>query len=294
MSGNERPVSGPDGMAGPDGWAGPDGMASPDGLGGVAGWAMPAAAGYVRDGVLRTTGEAGRVFPWASVTKVVTALAVWIAVEEGAVGWDDAAGPPGATLRHLLAHASGIAPDSDLAIAPPGRRRIYSNRGIELAAAHVRSSTGIPFEVYVSEAVLDPLQMTSTRFANPAWGAAGPLTDLLALAAELQRPTLIAPSTLAAATAPAFPGLGGVLPGFGPQSDNSWGLGVEIRDHKAPHWTGGLNSPETFGHFGRSGSFLWVDRRAGVAAASLADRDFGPWAAEAWPALSDAILGACR
>ena len=50
------------------------------------------------------------------------------------------------------------------------------------------------------------------------------------------------------------------------------------------------NSATTFGHFGQSGSFLWVDPDAGLACASLADRPFGEWAAQAWPALSDAVL----
>ena len=259
-------------------------------LGGVSGWEVTAAAGYLREGTVRTTGPVDRPFAWASVTKLVSALAVWVAVEEGAAAWDDPAGPPGATLRHLLAHASGLAPDTDQVMAPPGSRRIYSNRGIEAAAAHVASSAGMAFEEYVSEAVLDPLGMSSTTFGNPARGAEGPLTDLLKLAAELQQPTLVAPETHRAATTPAFPGLRGVLPGFGPQDDNSWGLGVEIRDHKDPHWTGRLNSPGTFGHFGQSGSFVWIDPAAGVAAASLADRNFGPWAASAWPALADAIL----
>ena len=70
----------------------------------------------------------------------------------------------------------------------------------------------------------------------------------------------------------------GVLPGFGYQPHCDWGLGFEIRDRKAPHWTGSRNSPRTFGHFGQSGSFLWVDPEARVACASLADRDFGDWA----------------
>ena len=66
-------------------------------------------------------GPTGRRFPWASVTKVLTALAVWVAVEEGTVAWDDPAGPLGATMvAHLLAHASGLAPDGDTVLAPPG------------------------------------------------------------------------------------------------------------------------------------------------------------------------------
>ncbi|HMC40499.1 MAG TPA: serine hydrolase domain-containing protein [Acidimicrobiales bacterium] len=263
---------------------------TPAALEGVSSWDAVAAAGFVAGREVQTAGPAGQVFEWASVTKLVTALAVWVAVEEGIAGYDDPAGPPGSTLRHLLAHASGLAPDADDVLAPPGRRRIYSNRGVELAAQHVAAAAAMPFEDYAREAVLEPLGMKATRLVQPAWGAAGPLEDLLRLASELQAPTLVAPATLAASSSPAFPGLPGVLPGFGPQPDNSWGLGVEIRDHKQPHWTGRLNSPRTFGHFGRSGSFLWVDPEAGVAAASLADRPFGPWAAQAWPELSDAVL----
>lgn len=261
-------------------------------LAAVTSWGFPAAAGWRRPAQPAVTaGPAEQVFPWASVTKVVTALAVWVAVEEGSVSWDDQAGPSGATLRHLLAHASGVAPDDDRILAPPGQRRVYSNRGIELAAGHVTARTGFRFDRYVAEAVLEPLGMTATIFSgSPASGATGPLVDLLTLAGELLEPKLVDRSTLAAATTVAYPGLAGVLPGFGPQPTNDWGLGVEIRDSKSPHWTGRRNSPQTFGHFGRSGSFIWVDPDAGVALCSLAGRDFGPWAAEAWPELSDAVL----
>ena len=81
-----------------------------------------------------------------------------------------------------------------------------------------------------------------------------------------------------------------MLPGFGRQEPNDWGLGLELRDAKTPHWTGARNSPRTFGHFGRSGTFLWVDPAAGVALGVLTDRPFGDWAAVAWPRLADAVL----
>ncbi len=55
---------------------------------------------------------------------------------------------------------------------------------------------------------------------------------------------------------------------------------------------GRRNSPATFGHFGRSGTFLWVDPVAGLGVGCLTDRPFGAWAGEAWPALSDAVLAA--
>ena len=72
----------------------------------------------------------------------------------------------------------------------------------------------------------------------------------------------------------------GVLPGFGRQEPNDWGLGLELRDHKFPHWTGSHNSERTFGHFGRSGTFLWVDPEPGIALACLTDLEFGEWATE--------------
>ena len=115
--------------------------------------------------------------------------------------------------------------------------------------------------------------------------------DLARFAAELQVPTLLAPQTLAEATQTAYPGMDGALPGYGMQRPNDWGLGFEeLRAHKSPHWTGSRNSPETFGHFGRSGTFLWVDPKAGAACVALTDRDFDQWAKDAWPVFSDEVL----
>ncbi|MGC8471600.1 MAG: serine hydrolase domain-containing protein [Acidimicrobiales bacterium] len=246
-----------------------------------------------------TTGDADRSFPWASVTKLCTALAVLVAVEEGTIALSDPAGAPGATVAHLLAHASGLAPDHPEPIAPPATRRIYSNAGYEVLGELLADRAGIPVHEYVTEAVFVPLGMSGAQLApgaSPAHGAEGTLCDLLALGAELLSPQLVSPETLAAATRVAFPNLPGVLPGFGRQDPNDWGLGFEIRDRKRPHWTGSCNSPTTFGHFGRSGSFLWVDPEARIACGALCDLDFGSWAAGAWPVLSDAVmrtLGAC-
>jgi len=222
-------------------------------------------------------------------------MATWVAVEEETVRWNDPVGPEGSTLAHLLAHASGLAPDSEEVLSPPARRRIYSNRGIELAAGHVADRAGMPFDEYVATGILQPLGMTATRIAgSPASGGIGSLEDLLTLGRELLSPTLVSRATVESATHVAFPGLVGVLPGFGRQDPNDWGLGVEIRDGKNPHWTGRLNSGGTFGHFGQSGSFLWVDPLLGLCLASLAGQPFGPWAAEAWPVLSDLVIEALR
>ena len=259
----------------------------------VADWPVGVAAVAVvsSSGVVATAGPVDRPFPLASVTKVLTAMACWVACEEGTLDLDAPVGPPGSTVRHLLAHASGLAFDSDDVVAPPGRRRIYSNRGIELAADHLAARASVPFDVYLTESVLQPLGLVATTLdGSPAADGIGTVDDLSRVANELLAPTLVAPATLQAATAVVFPGLDGVLPGFGRQHPNDWGLGVEIRDAKSPHWTAEGNSPATFGHFGRAGGFLWVDPLAGVACACLTDTDFGPWAATAWPLLSAAVL----
>ena len=254
--------------------------------------ARVAVAACTAAGVAGRHGDTGHRFAWASVSKPVSALAVLVACEEGAVGLDDTVGPPGSTLAHLLAHASGLSPDDpSVTLAHPAARRIYSNAGIELAAAHVEAATGIRFADYLDEAVLTPLGMTTARLAgSPAHGMEGGLDDLCAVVGECFAPRLVHPDTFARATTVAFPGLAGVLPGFGRQDPCDFGLGFEVKGAKQPHWTGTACSPTTFGHFGQSGSFFWVDPAAGVAAAGLADRPFGPWAAVAWPELADAVL----
>jgi CubicO group peptidase (beta-lactamase class C family) len=237
-----------------------------------------------------TVGDRNAKFPWASVTKLATALAALVAAEEGVLDLDDPAGPPGSTIRHLLAHASGLPPDAETPIAKPGTRRIYSNAGFEVLAKVVAEWAEMPFADYLRQAVLEPLGLSASLEGSPASGVSGTLDDLLALGCELLTPTLIAAETLAEATAVAFPGLVGVLPGFGRMDPNDWGLGFELRDEKRPHWTGERNSARTFGHFGQSGSFLWVDPEARLACGCLCDTPFEDWAREAWPRLSDAVL----
>jgi CubicO group peptidase (beta-lactamase class C family) len=228
---------------------------------------------------------------WASVTKLVTALAALVAAEEGVIDLDEPAGPEGSTVRHLLAHASGLPFERGAPTGRPGRRRVYSNVGFETLADHIAERADMPFGDYLDAGVLQPLGMQAELRGSPAADLYGSLDDLVILARELQRPTLVVPETLAEATTVQFPGLAGVLPDFGRFDPNDWGLGFELRDEKSPHWTGARNSPRTFGHFGGSGTFLWVDPEAGVALGVLTDLEFGEWAKEAWPGLSDAVLG---
>jgi CubicO group peptidase (beta-lactamase class C family) len=263
-----------------------------DALRAIDGWgAGVAAAGVARaQEVVATYGDVESELPWASVTKILAGVAFLVALEEGTIDLDEPAGPPGATLRHLLSHASGLPVDGDEPLTEPGRRRIYSNTGIELAARLLEQRAEMPFADYFSQAVVQPLGLVGRLAGSPAHGYRGPLGDLLALGRELLRPTLVAEETLAEATTVQFPGLDGVLPGLGRMEPNDWGLTLELRDAKSPHWTGARNSERTFGHFGASGTFLWIDPAAGLVCGALTDRPFGDWAKEAWPAFSDAVL----
>ncbi|UQX87546.1 beta-lactamase family protein [Jatrophihabitans telluris] len=269
-------------------------------------WPVTRAAAAVVSaaGVIAGHGDLDEPFLLASVTKPLTALATLVAVEEGALGLDVALGEtglvdasvaaqlPGATLRHLLAHASGIAPDKPIRAASAGTRRIYSNAGYDLIGTMVEAATEMPFAQYLSEALFAPLAMSAAELrGSPAKDAWAGVSDLAGLLAHLLDPAgLLHASSLQAATTVQFPGLSGVLPGFGRQEHNDWGLGFEIRDHKQPHWTGARNSPATYGHFGRSGTMVWLDPAAGLALVALSDRPFDEWAANAWPALSDSVL----
>jgi CubicO group peptidase (beta-lactamase class C family) len=271
-------------------------IAAVDALHQIDAWDAPfAAAGVTRAGrEVATRGDRTRSVRLASVSKPVTALATLVAAEEGVVDLDEPAGPPGATVRHLLAHASGLPFEGATPIAPPGRRRIYSNEGFRLLGDHLAHAAEMPFAEYVRAAVVEPLGLSLDPSGHPGAGMHGSLDDVLALGRELLAPRLVAAETHAEMVSVQFPGLDGVLPDFGRFNPLDWGLGVELRGAKEPHWSGTHTSPRAFGHFGGSGTFLWVDPALGVACAALTTREFGDWAKEAWPRLSDAVVGELR
>lgn len=241
-------------------------------------------------GVIAQHGDIEHVFRWASITKLATALAVLAAVDDGSIGLDEPAGPPGSRVRHLLAHASGLSFDG-MTIAAPGTRRIYSNAGFDVLGSVLAERSNEPFIDVLTARVLAPLGMTATVLdGQPSSGLYGPLRDAVALARELLRPTIVSAETMSLATTVAFPGLKGLLPGVGTFDPLDWGLGFELRDAKVPHWTATANSAATFGHFGGSGTFIWVDPLLDRSLVCLTDRDYGPWALEAWPALSDDVI----
>ena len=263
----------------------------------VRSWPVPNAAAAVvgADGTgIASVGAGATVFRLASVTKVLTAWSTLVAIEEGIVHLDDAVGQPGCTLRHLLAHAGGYPFEGDDPVAAPQSRRIYSNTGIELVARHVEQAAGVAFADYLAESVTEPLVMASTELrGSPAHAVWSSVADLCSLLAELQSPRLIHRSTASDAVRTHYPGLAGIVPAMGRFDPCPWGLGVEVRGDKSPHWTGTTNSPATYGHFGAAGTMLWVDPAAGVGLVALTDRSFDDWAVEAkrsWRELSDAVV----
>jgi CubicO group peptidase (beta-lactamase class C family) len=259
----------------------------------LEGWPVERVAAAVigPDGVRWEAGDRNWTTRIASISKVIVGYAGLVATEEGTISLDESAGRPGATFRHLLSHAAGYDFDSPRMAGDVGTRRVYSNVGIEVFAAHLAEAADMTADEYIHAAVLEPLAMAASFLdGSPAHGIHSSVEDLGRFAAELLRPSLISPATHAALTSVQFPGLGGVLPGFGRFEDNAWGVGAEIKADKQPHWAGSLTSPATFGHFGGSGTFLWVDPTIDLACVVLTDREFGPWAVEVWPTFSDEVV----
>jgi CubicO group peptidase (beta-lactamase class C family) len=174
-----------------------------------------------------------------------------------------------------------------------GEQRIYSSAGFEVLADLISAETGIEFADSLQQGVCEPLSMSSTSLRGSAGHMAhSSVADLTAFAAELLDPKLVSRELFAEAISVQFPGLDGFVPGYGKHRPCDWGLGYELRSAKNPHWTGTTNSPGTFGHFGQSGTFLWVDPELSSACVVLTDRAFGPWAKPLWTDFNDSVVAA--
>lgn len=265
----------------------------------IATWPVDHAAAAVvtRQGIA-VAGDADRIFHLASLTKPLTGWAVMVAVEEGVIDLDgplrhvDA--PDRATMRHLLSHAAGFGFDDPRPMSPIERRRMYSNTGFERAAAELAAAAEMPFGEYLGAAVFEPLAMATAELrGSPAHGVHASVVDMARFVGEMRRPRLLAPETVDEVRRTQYPDLAGIVPDVGRFDPCPWGVAVEIRGDKSPHWTGSLNDASTFGHFGGSGTMMWVDPHADVGAVALTDREFREWRDEAlrlWPEFSDAVL----
>lgn len=270
----------------------------PEPLEPIAGWhaVEVAAAAVSLDLSPVVVGPIDRPFRLASLTKPLVGWAVMVAVEERVVDLDETVegAPPGATLRHLLAHAGGLPFEGTESVAIPGTTRIYSNSGFELIGSHLEHRSQIPMADYLREAVFEPLGMTATELVgSPAHGVWSSVADLIRFLSEVLDPRLIATSTAEQALMTQYPSIGGIVPGVGRFEPCPWGLGFEIAGDKSPHWTGRRRSPRTVGHFGGAGTMMWADPVTRLGVIALTDLPFDRWsgtAVRSWAELSDHVV----
>jgi len=136
------------------------------------------------------------VFDLASLTKcIATTTSIMKLVQEGRVRLNDPVavylpefaqnGKQDITIRELLTHYSGLAPDLDLLtpwtgrdaafamamaqkpLNPPGSRFVYSDINFEVLGFVVEKVTGESLDVFASKNIFAPLGMRHTRFLPP-------------------------------------------------------------------------------------------------------------------------------
>ena len=137
------------------------------------------------------------IFDMASLTKcIATATSVTKLLQEGRVRLNDRVsaylpdfaqnGKQEITVRELLTHYSGLAPDLDLKQPwqgrdtayrmameqkpqfPPGTRFVYSDINFETLGFIVEKVTGMSLNEYAQQNIFTPLGMKDTRFLPPA------------------------------------------------------------------------------------------------------------------------------
>jgi CubicO group peptidase (beta-lactamase class C family) len=137
-------------------------------------------------------------FQLCSISKQFAAAAALLLAEAGRLALDDPVdrwlpgGPPqwaGVTLHHLLSHTAGVphwleAPGLDPAEpTPPGQRLAaiqaaplrtapgqawhYSSPGFVLVGLIVERASGHPYARFLTERILDPLDLTATSIGGP-------------------------------------------------------------------------------------------------------------------------------
>jgi CubicO group peptidase (beta-lactamase class C family) len=272
------------------------------------------------------------IFGIASISKVLTATAVMLLVEEGRVGLNrpvqeyipefDGEGKGAITVRHLLTHTSGmrdkevngleaegggehhltpIEPTQDPGMheflyycykaslwQPPETEFCYFNAGFDILGEIVRRVSGRSFSDFTRERIFLPLGMMDTYFSVPDglrdrvvkyhlskfdWdlmrspcpaGCAFATTMDIAIFGQtfLNRGSygdvhLLSPTTVNAMLSNQTAGIPGRLADgeIAPPWGLGWILFGDARVRKVPS----LWSPQSYGHFGASGTALWVD-----------------------------------
>lgn len=246
--------------------------------------------------LLGTWGDQDKVYPWMSVTKLVTSRTILGAVENGVLDLEQSleqlpgvSEPRPVSVADLLAHRAGLDHEKREFTRDPHSRRVYSNSGYEILGDLLSERSGVPFATWVVEMVFSPLGIKRELRGSPAWGMHGSLRELLAFAFEAACPRFLSPKLFSAWSGSDGMQLPGVVPGYGFYRDNAWGLGCEVRAAKDPHWTLPGSSAQTYGHFGQSGSFLWIDPASRLGAVFLGQEAFGALHKQLWPKLNCAL-----
>ncbi|MFZ0744138.1 MAG: serine hydrolase [Terracidiphilus sp.] len=136
------------------------------------------------------------IFDLASLTKcIATTTAMMQLIQQGRVRLNDPVaaylpefaqnGKANITVRELMTHFSGLAPDLDLTqpwkgraaaysmameqkpAIPPGTRFVYSDINFETLGFLVEKVSGVPLNEYASTHIFGPLGMHDTRFLPP-------------------------------------------------------------------------------------------------------------------------------
>jgi beta-lactamase class C len=216
--------------------------------------------------------------------------------------------------------------------APPGTKMRYSNAGVAVLGRLIERVTGMDFADAVRAYVLRPLALEDTvcrpgpyldqrivhmddaapsdpdvQFYNSAYwrSLCTPWGGLLGSAADLARfagaflnggPRLLSSGAVREMTTDQTKGVPGEVQSMRIAWERAvWGLGWEVKGHKRDHWTGELTSPNTFCHFGASGTLLWADPERNVALAVFGNRTVAhlwPLVPARWARLSNAVIAA--
>lgn len=247
---------------------------------------------------IKTFGKGEGNYRLASVTKLLSTLVFTDAIVHEFFDFSDIVdidyfGDNNVTFADLLAHASGTRPEYNDPIAPR-TKRIYTNEAFELAEQFFIKKLGSSFSgANVAQIFSDGLKGHLGDHihleSSCAHGAIGDDEGIVALMNEIRNPSFIPQSIFSKLTQTYLPELEGILPGWGNYKHNTFGIGFEIKGDKTPHWTSELSSPQTYGHFGQSGAFIFHDPENNISGCCLSNSDFAPWAKVAFPVLSAEI-----
>jgi CubicO group peptidase (beta-lactamase class C family) len=216
--------------------------------------------------------------------------------------------------------------------AQPGTRMRYSNAGVAVLGRLIERVTDMDFADAVRAHVLRPLALEDTvcrpgpyldqrivhiddaapsdpelqSYNSAYWrGLCTPWGGLLGSAADLARfagafldggAPVLSSGAVREMTNDQTKGVPGEVQSMRITWERAvWGLGWEVKGHKRDHWTGELTSPNTFCHFGASGTLLWADPDRNVALAVFGNRTVAhlwPLVPARWARLSNAVIAA--